>query len=97
MNSMTGYGKAYYRSKKQTIGVEISSVNNRFLEYGIRLPRELGSLEPNIKELIGKNIQRGKINVSVVYEDYGSGINKLIFNKPQVKEIYKHLQTLKKS
>ncbi len=97
MNSMTGYGKAYYRSKKQTIGVEISSVNNRFLEYGIRLPRELNSLEQNVKELIGKKIQRGKVNVSVVYEDYGSGINKLIFNKPLVKEIYTHLQTLKKS
>jgi uncharacterized protein (TIGR00255 family) len=97
MNSMTGYGKAYCRSKKQTLGVEISSVNNRFLEYGIRLPRELNSLEPNVKELIGKKIQRGKVNVSVVYEDYGSGINKLIFNKPLAKEIYTHLQTLKKS
>jgi len=97
MNSMTGYGKAYYQSKKQTIGVELSSVNNRFLEYAIRLPRELSSLEANVKELIGRKIQRGKINVSIAYEDYGSGINKLIFNKSLAKEIYTHLQTLKKS
>ncbi len=96
MNSMTGYGKTYYRSKNQTIGVEISSVNNRFFECGIRLPRELGGLEPNVKELIASKIQRGKINVNVVYEDYGSGINQLIFNKPLAKEIYAHLQTLKK-
>ncbi|RKX18676.1 MAG: YicC family protein [Candidatus Zixiibacteriota bacterium] len=96
MNSMTGYGKAYYRSKNQTIGVEISSVNNRFFECGIRLPRELGGLEPNVKELIASKIQRRKINVNVVYEDFGSGINQLIFNKPLAKEIYTHLVTLKK-
>lgn len=97
MNSMTGYGKAYYRSKKQTIGVEISSVNNRFFECGIRLPRELGSLEPNVKDMIGNKIQRGKVNVNIAYEDYGSGIDKLVFNKSLAKEIYTHLQTLKKS
>ncbi|MCP4704606.1 MAG: YicC family protein [candidate division Zixibacteria bacterium] len=96
MNSMTGYGKSYCRSKKQTIGVEISSVNNRFFECGIRLPRELGGLEPNVKELIAGKIQRGKVNVSVAYEDHGSGVNKLIFNESLAKEIYAHLQTLKK-
>lgn len=97
MNSMTGYGKAYYRSRKQTIGVELSSVNNRFFECGIRLPRELSGLEPNVKELIGKKIQRGKVNVNVAYEDYGSGINKLVFNKTLAKEIYTNLLTLKKT
>jgi len=96
MNSMTGYGKAYYRSKKQTIGVEISSVNNRFFECGIRLPRELGGLEPNVKELIGSKVQRGKVNVNIVYEDLGSGLNQLVFNKPLAKEIYSHLKTLKR-
>jgi len=93
---MTGYGKAYYRSKNQTIGVEISSVNNRFFECSIRLPRELGGLEPNVKELINSKLQRGKININISYEDYGSGLNQLIFNKALAKEIHAHLLTLKK-
>jgi len=93
---MTGYGKAYFKDKKQIIGIEISSVNNRFLEYAIRLPRELGSLELKIKELIGTKIQRGKININIAFEESGSVAGNLVLNKPLTKEIYYHLKALKK-
>jgi len=97
MKSMTGYGKASYISKTQTIDVEISSVNNRFLEYNIRLPRELGSLEPRVKELISGKVQRGKINVNIVYEENGAEASKLVLDESLAKKIYSHLQKLKKT
>ena len=97
MNSMTGYGKADYRDRKQAIGVEISSVNNRFLEYTIRLPRELTSLEPRIKEIASTKVHRGKINININYEDYGIGMNRLVLNKPLADEIYRNLMNIKKT
>lgn len=97
MKSMTGYGKASYISKTQTIDVEISSVNNRFLEYSIKLPRDLSSLEPRVKELISGKVQRGKINVNVVYEENGAEAGKLVLDKSLAKNIFSNLQALKKT
>jgi len=97
MNSMTGYGKANFVSKKRSIGVEISSVNNRFLEFNIRLPRELNSLEPRVKELICEKIKRGKINVSIVYSEQSDEVNKLVLNKALAKNVYSQLLDLKKT
>ncbi len=96
MYSMTGYGKADYRDKTRAIGIEFSSVNNRYLEFMIRLPRELSSLEPLIKEAVSDKLHRGKITVSVHYEDFGSGAEKIVLNKALADGIHRQLKDLKK-
>jgi len=96
MLSMTGYGKADYKGKKHSLGVEISSVNNRYLEFNIRLPRELNVLEPRIKEMIGSGISRGKVNVSINYEDYGVGLDTLVLNEGLADSIYGQIRKLRK-
>jgi uncharacterized protein (TIGR00255 family) len=95
MQSMTGFGKAEYKDKKHSLAIELSSVNNRFLEYNIRLPRELGGLEPMIKETIGRHVDRGKINVNVNFDDYGISLNRLVLNEPMADDIYEKLNNLK--
>ncbi len=96
MYSMTGYGKADYRDKTRAIGIEVSSVNNRYLEFLVRIPRELSVLEPMIKEAVGESINRGKVTVCIHYEDFGSGVQKVLLNKALAGDIYKQLKELKK-
>jgi uncharacterized protein (TIGR00255 family) len=96
MNSMTGYGKADSKKNDLAISVEISSVNNRFLEYFLRLPKQFMFLEPKVKDLLASRLSRGKINLTVNYEDCGAGIDQFSVNKNLSDEIYKRLSDLKK-
>jgi uncharacterized protein (TIGR00255 family) len=93
---MTGYGKAEFRSKRLSLQVETTSVNNRFLEYSIRLPKQLQFLEPPIKELISSRVNRGKINLTVNYEDHGFGVDRVMINDLLVDEIVETLRKMKK-
>jgi len=95
MNSMTGYGKADLKTKNLGVSVELSSVNSRFLEYSLRFPKQLSFLEPQVKELIAAKVSRGKVTMSINYEDHGIGIDKLVVNKLLADEIYSQLQELK--
>ena len=63
--SMTGFGKGQEQFEEVLISAEIKSVNSRFLETYIRLPRHLSSLELEIKEKLKKYAQRGKININI--------------------------------
>ncbi len=67
--SMTGFGKAELLKDDVKTAVEISSVNNRFCEIQLRLPKFLTSLEPRIKEMILKTMSRGKINYTLSWEE----------------------------
>lgn len=96
MHSMTGYGKADLKAKKLSVSVEISSLNNRFLEFSFRCPRQLSFLEPKFKELIASRIDRGKISFFISYEDYGIGLDKLVVNRRLADEIYNGLADLKR-
>ncbi len=96
MYSMTGYGRADLRTGQISISTEISSVNNRYLEFFFRFPRQLSFLEPKVKELVSSNIKRGRINVIVNYEDYGLGIDKVVLNRGLANDIYRQLLKIKK-
>lgn len=63
--SMTGFGKAQQYFGEVQISIEVKSVNSRFLETSIRLPRQLSAFELDIKEGLKKFITRGKVTVNV--------------------------------
>lgn len=63
--SMTGYGKADALIDGTPTTIELRSVNGRFLELNIRLPREWADRETGIRDLLKKSIQRGSVNVYV--------------------------------
>jgi len=65
MNSMTGYGRISTQSGGYDLVLEIRSVNYRFLEISVKLPRSYGYLEDKIKERFQGKISRGKIEVSM--------------------------------
>ena len=66
--SMTGYGRGEYRSERYHVGVEIKSVNHRFLEVKLRLPRELGASENGMRAALRRRFARGAVDVAVQLE-----------------------------
>ena len=97
ITSMTGYGRGEASEGGITVGVELRSVNSRFLEISARLPRSLSSRENEIKELVRTRISRGKINVLVNVERESNGAIPVKVNTPAVKAYYRLLNDLKKS
>ncbi len=65
MKSMTGYGKSEFSDKNIHIEVEIKSVNSRYIDIKSKLPLEIIHLENEVKNLISKNIKRGKIDLKI--------------------------------
>lgn len=72
MNSMTGYGFKESVVEGTQIGVEIKSVNGRFLDLNINLPGFLSPLEPRIRRRVSECVSRGKVDVSVRVKDLNS-------------------------
>jgi uncharacterized protein (TIGR00255 family) len=68
IRSMTGYGAAETELGGQTLRVEIHSVNHRFSEVAVRLPRALSHFEPPLRHLITQALGRGKITFSANWE-----------------------------
>ena len=67
--SMTGYGRAELVEENIKATVEISSVNNRFCDIQFRLPKHLSPLEAKLKETILSTITRGKISLTLNWEE----------------------------
>jgi uncharacterized protein (TIGR00255 family) len=80
--SMTGYGRADRIFDSRRFLVEIKSINNRFCDVQVRMPRALLSLEPQIRDLVTSGLLRGKIDVFITIEDQGIGNTKVTANLP---------------
>ena len=69
IRSMTGYGKANLEKIERTYQIEIKSVNHRYLDISIKMPKAISYLEEDIKKCISRKIQRGKVDVFVTFEN----------------------------
>lgn len=70
--SMTGFGRGLYSIDGKEYLVEIKTVNHRYLDTSVRLPRAYSYLEAKIREMITSKLSRGKVDVNVWIEDYGT-------------------------
>jgi uncharacterized protein (TIGR00255 family) len=94
---MTGYGRGEATSGGMTVSVEMRSVNSRFLEVATRLPRSLANRESEIKELIRREVVRGKVNVSVNVDREDDGATGLQINTSAAKTYYRLLKDLRRT
>lgn len=92
--SMTGYGKAQGQFASRQYIVEIRSLNSKGLDLSLKNPSTFRSEELNWRKMIGQNLQRGKIDCSVYYEELENN-RKLHFNTEMIKAYYKELSALK--
>jgi uncharacterized protein (TIGR00255 family) len=96
MRSMTGYGhgETDYNGTKFT--VEVNSVNRKQSDIVINLPRDLVSLEPQIRQTINENISRGRTNVVVSYQNGSSGPRQLALDVDLARSYHDAMRALQK-
>jgi uncharacterized protein (TIGR00255 family) len=95
LRSMTGYGRGESKAGENTIIAEVKSVNNRFRDIVVRLPRALQPLEDDIRSRVGSRIRRGRIEVSIQMEKKeGQAEYALDLNLPLAKSYYRILTTV---
>lgn len=93
IKSMTGYGKANLSKDKREYQVEIKSVNHRYLDICVKMPRVLSYLEEEVKKQISSQIKRGKVDVFITFEN-NSIEDKEIKINTEIAKIY--IEELKK-
>ncbi|HEV2439769.1 MAG TPA: YicC/YloC family endoribonuclease [bacterium] len=71
VRSMTGFGAGEISTAAGRYGVEMRSVNHRFCEVVMRMPRDLSPLEDRVRALVQGRVLRGRIDVAIVRDDYG--------------------------
>ena len=82
IRSMTGYGSATEESGGLGLTIEVRSVNNRYLDCSIRIPRVYTSMEDALKEVIGRHVSRGKVDVYVTIDSSGADDLTVEVNRP---------------
>ncbi len=94
LHSMTGYGTSVFENEEVNIIVEVKSLNSKFLDANIRLPRIFSDKEQEIRNLLGKTLERGKVNVSIDVNFLGNKQQKASINKDLAREYYQDLKDL---
>ncbi|MBR4950164.1 MAG: hypothetical protein IKZ25_05240, partial [Clostridia bacterium] len=85
IKSMTGYGQKNLNIEGRDITVEIKSVNHRYFDFNIRLPRIYGFLEENTKSYVQNFISRGKVDVSILVDSSGADDVEIKLNHSLIK------------
>ena len=94
IKSMTGYGRAQGSFSGGEITVEIKSVNNRYLDCGVKLPRVYSFAEDAVKGLVQRTISRGKVDVFITVNSAGADNMKITLNAPVVEGYLSALKQL---
>jgi len=94
MKSMTGFGRAKLEKNDRIYRIEIKSVNHKYSDISVKMPRSLNYLEEKIKKEIASNISRGKIDVYIGFENYSEAQKEIKINEELVKEYMKHFTKL---
>ncbi len=95
--SMTGFGRGESSTDGMKATVEVKSVNNRFCDISIRLPQSIRHKEPELRDLIQKHIERGKLNVSIKLEKQDLAELDITIDPKVVKSYHQLLTNLQES
>lgn len=94
IKSMTGFGRCEFADEKRKFTVEIKSVNHRYLDVNIKMPKKLNFFESTIRSLLKEYIERGKVDIYITYEDYTEDNFSLKYNASLAEEYLKHLREM---
>ena len=96
VKSMTGFGRATSEEGKERIfSLEMKSVNHRYLDMNIRMPRSMVSLEEKIRNIISSKLSRGKVDIFINYKDYAKNQGAAVLNEDLAKSYVNSLEQLK--
>jgi len=92
--SMTGYGRGESPGPEFNCIVEMRSVNHRYRDIFLRLPRELSEFEDRLRRLVAKHFDRGRIDVSVTLEEAGESLTAVKTNRSLIDSYVHHTRQL---
>lgn len=94
IKSMTGFGRSEVSENDRKFTVEMKSVNHRYLDVNLKMPKKLNFFEAAIRNLLKNYIQRGKVDVFIIYEDFTENNVCIKYNKDIAAEYMKYLQQI---
>lgn len=95
IKSMTGYGRCEKIDENKKIVIDIKSVNHRYSDISVKVPRAYGYTEDKIRDYVASKVSRGKIDVFVYIEFYTSGDKVVVLDKALCKNYYNVLEEIK--
>lgn len=94
IKSMTGFGRCEIAEGTRKVTVELKSVNHRYLDVNLKLPKKLGFFESSIRNELKKYAQRGKIDMFITYEDFSENNVCIKYNKDIAAEYLGYLKSM---
>lgn len=94
IKSMTGFGRFEVSEAERKITVEMKSVNHRYLDVNIKMPKKLNFFEAAIRAELKNYIQRGKVDIFITYEDYTENNVCIKYNKELAAEYMGYLKQM---
>ena len=88
ISSMTGFGRAEEISENRKISVELKSVNHKYFDVNIKMPRKFNAFEGRIRNLLKSYAVRGKIDMFITYEDRSEGVSCVVYNDSLAREYF---------
>lgn len=86
IESMTGFGRCEVSNEDYKISVEMKSVNHRYLDLGIKMPKKFNAFEADIRSLLKGGIQRGKVDIYITCETFSDKALSLNYNEALARE-----------
>ena len=94
VRSMTGYGKGFAENENARVTIEMKSVNHRYLDLNIKLPKKLNFLESLIRNKISESIFRGKVDVYITLNEHSDACYKVSINDIIAKEYFDSISAM---
>lgn len=94
IKSMTGFGRCEIAENNRKFTVEMKSVNHRYLDVNIKMPKKLNFFESAIRSELKTYISRGKVDVFITYEDFSENTSTVRYNKEVAQEYLKYLRQM---
>lgn len=95
IRSMTGFGRGEYSDGKRNVICEIRTVNHRYADISVKMPKRYSFAEEKIKALIKERVRRGKVEVSIIVENLTEGDITIRLNSPVAQQYIENLKKLK--
>ena len=94
VKSMTGYGKSSLSINSREYQVEIKTVNHKYIDTNIKMPRIISYLEEDIRKMVTSKLKRGKIDISITFDNYSKDGNDIKINTEIAKLYIENLRKL---
>ncbi len=94
IKSMTGFGHGEFCNEQRKFTVELKSVNHRYLDLSLKLPKSLSSFDAAVRQELRRYITRGKVDVYVTMENLSEKNTQVIYNRELASRYLAHLRTM---